>query len=109
MANLGRYCKAHYLKEISDFLGLGKQDPMTSQTGQAPDGESTPNFVDLPDDAIVYLHDDLSVTSGIIRDEGVIFRSADPAWESYCREVLKFEVPAYSSDDGPKPEPTSQT
>jgi hypothetical protein len=82
---------------------------MTPQTGQASDGESTANFVDLPDDAIVYLHDDLSVTLGIARDEGVIFRGADPAWERYCREVLKFDVPAYSSDDGSKPEPTFQT
>jgi len=108
MANLGRYCKAYYLKEIRNFPGLGKPDPMTAQEGQAQAAGSAPGSVDLPDDAIVYLHDDFSVTSGIARDEEVIFRSDAPAWESYCQEALKFEVPVWRSEDGMKPEPASQ-
>jgi len=109
MADLSRYCKAYYLKEIRNFPGPGKPDPMTAQAGQAQAAGSAPGSVDLPDDAIVYLHDDFSVTSGIARDEGVIFRSDDPAWESYCREALKFEVPAWRFEDGMKPEPAYQT
>lgn len=91
MANLGRYCKAYYLKDFFNFSGFPRTD--SSQADNA--GHNT---VDRVANSVVYLQDDLSVTTGIARDEGLVFRGAGHEWETYCREVLAFAPPTWSMD-----------
>ncbi|GAA0416026.1 ankyrin repeat domain-containing protein [Streptomyces luteireticuli] len=46
-----------------------------------------------PDDALVYLHHDFTVTSGIWPGEDVVFDARTPEWERFCRRELGFAVP----------------
>jgi hypothetical protein len=70
------YCKAYALKTLRKF----------------PDWSE--NLTAFHDDALVYLHSDLSVTNGIWRHEEVVFQSSLSAWQQFCREELAFVVPS---------------
>lgn len=82
MANLGRYCKAYYLSELRAFPGWSEPPAAGDQR--------------RPDDTIVYVHEQFTVTEGLAVDEGVLFRGADDAWVSFCRETLRYEPPAWA-------------
>jgi hypothetical protein len=86
MANLGRYCKAYYWKDLRNFPGLANVTPASGKE-------------QLSDESILYLHDDLSLTSGIVCDEDVVYQNTEPDWQTYCRTALKFEVPEWCSND----------
>lgn len=47
------------------------------------------------DDALVYLHDDLTVTENVWPGEGILFGAdlVSPEWERFCGEQLGFAVP----------------
>jgi hypothetical protein len=70
------YCKAYQLKQLQAFEGW--------PTGtDAADGES-----------VVFVHDDFSVTEGVVPRAKVLFAGGDEAWRSFCRQQLAFEIPA---------------
>jgi len=48
----------------------------------------------LPDETIVYLHEDLHVTRSIWSGEGVVFSDDTPEWRRFCEAVLNFAVPS---------------
>jgi uncharacterized protein len=68
------YCKGFYLKDLCGF----SQWPR----------ETVP-----ADEAIVYLHQDLTVTRSVWPGEDVIFSNVTPEWVQYCRSRLNFSVP----------------
>ncbi|MBD9361556.1 ankyrin repeat domain-containing protein [Methylomonas fluvii] len=47
----------------------------------------------LSDDAVVYLHQDFSVTASMWPNENVVFDSDSDDWRDYCRNRLGFHVP----------------
>jgi hypothetical protein len=47
----------------------------------------------LSDDAVVYLHQDFSVTASMWPGENVVFDSGSENWRNYCRNRLDFHVP----------------
>lgn len=47
----------------------------------------------LSEDAVVYLHQDFSVTESMWPGENVVFDSVSDDWRSYCRSRLGFHVP----------------
>jgi hypothetical protein len=47
----------------------------------------------LADDAVVYLHQDFSVTASMWHGEDVVFDRVSEDWRSYCRDRLGFHVP----------------
>ncbi len=47
----------------------------------------------LVDDAVVFLHQDFSVTALMRHGEDVLFDRVSEEWRSYCREHLDFHVP----------------
>ncbi|WP_031431290.1 ankyrin repeat domain-containing protein [Methylomicrobium agile] len=47
----------------------------------------------LSDDAVVYLHQDFSVTESMWPGENVVFDSGSDDWRHYCRNRLGFHVP----------------
>jgi hypothetical protein len=74
---LRQYCKAYYLKDLRRFSGW-------SESGD----------VDyIPDDDVVFLHQDLTVTVSMWHNENVLFTQKTPEWENFCVEVLQFQVP----------------
>jgi uncharacterized protein len=48
---------------------------------------------DLDDDAVVYLHDDLTVTREMWHGEEILLAEVSDAWRRYCTEQLAFRVP----------------
>ncbi|MPQ96892.1 hypothetical protein GB931_02930 [Modestobacter sp. I12A-02628] len=48
---------------------------------------------DLDDAAIVFVHDDLTVTRDMWRDEDVLYADVSAEWTSFCAEQLGFAVP----------------
>ncbi len=67
------YCKAYPVKAFERFSGW----------------RPTP-----ADDAVVYLHQDFSVTASMWHGEDVVFDRVSDDWRNYCREQLAFHVPA---------------
>jgi hypothetical protein len=84
MANLGRYCKAYYLSDLRAFSGW--TEPAASN------GERR------PDDTIVYVHEQFTVTEGLAADQGVLFSGTGGAWESFCRDTLRYEPPSWATE-----------
>lgn len=68
------YCKGFYLKDLYHF----PQWPRDT----------------VPADAIVYLHQDFTVTRSVWPGEDVIFSSVTPEWVQYCELQLNFSIPA---------------
>jgi hypothetical protein len=92
-----KYCKAYYIKDFRQFDGWTEKQ-----------GESEPA---LTDDDIGYLWDDFIVVKSPILSGGVIFDDVTPAWQDFCQNVLKFEIPedlryAYSE---PEEQPSETT
>lgn len=69
------YCRAYTLGEL-------RAAPMWSDDAD-----------DLTDDAIVYVHDDHSVSRAIWRGEDIVFADVTPQWIDYCRNTLGFKIP----------------
>jgi len=75
------YCKAFSLGRLRQFRGWSEQ----VRPGQPHDN--------LPDNHIVYLHQDFSVTESISRGESVILDNITPNWKEFCEATLNFTIP----------------
>ena len=80
MATMSNYCKAYPLRSLRAFAEWNEE----RASGRA-------------DDDYVFLQESLVVTGDIFADEDIIYNSVTPAWETFCREVLQFEVPDFIS------------
>lgn len=69
---LRSYCKAYPAKAFERFSGWRPT---------------------LADDAVVYLHQDFSVTASMWHGEDVVFDRVSEDWRNYCRDRLDFHVP----------------
>lgn len=87
-----QYCKAYQLHDLRRY-------PMWSESrinwekkiGDANgNGDSNDSF---PDEKIVFVHQDFSVTESMWHNENVLFNDVDSAWEAFCAESLNFKVP----------------
>ena len=69
------YCRAYQLADLRSFSAW----PQSDEAG----------------DALVYLHDDLTVTENVWPGEGILFGVdlVSPEWERFCGETLGFAVP----------------
>lgn len=95
MANMGRYCKAYYAKQLSEFAGwhpdLRQLLPHISEV----DGEEVQRArTELEAEDILYVQENYAVTDGIFLDQNILFNPGTAEWEEFCRKVLRFEVPA---------------
>jgi hypothetical protein len=75
---LARFAKAVYLSELRSY----------------------PEWVDaaakdLDGKTIVYVHDDYTVNTSIVRGMGVVFRDVTPAWRAFLETVIVFKVPEH--------------
>lgn len=105
MAEIGRYVKAFRLKYLRAF---GAWMPDFGAPGrEAPAGDPGGGGPELPDDAVVYLHENFRVTGGIFMDEDVIWDRVTPEWKEFCESVLGFAVPYHPAgledEAGPPP------
>ncbi|NOU21262.1 MAG: ankyrin repeat domain-containing protein [Methyloglobulus sp.] len=69
------YCKAYPVEGLRKFSNWSEKQP------------------NMENDAVVFLHQDFTVTSSIWHGENVVFDQHSPAWEKFCKEELRFSVP----------------
>jgi ankyrin repeat protein len=87
------YCRAYYLRDLRRFDGWSEnhlQGPEEGSTNGADPGEEGP----LDDEAIVYVHQDFTVTRSMWHDEDVLFDQVTPEWRDFCEGELEFAVPS---------------
>lgn len=75
-----KYCKAYHLKDLRQFPAWNERH----------EGEG-----ELIDDTVVYLWDDFTVVkSPVVTEQEALWNRVTPEWEAFCREALRFEIPA---------------
>lgn len=47
----------------------------------------------VEDDAVVFLHGDLTVTTSMWQGENIVYADVTPEWEAFCSSALAFHVP----------------
>ncbi len=69
------YCRAYAVAELRQFSDWH---------------ESLPG---LAEDAIVFVHQDFSVTRSMFHGKDVVFNNLSSSWETFCKNQLAFAVP----------------
>jgi len=69
------YCRAYPITELRQFSGWHE-----SLSG-------------LTEEAIVFVHQDLSVTRSMFHGKDVVFNNISSSWETFCKNQLAFAVP----------------
>src|ERR1700761_1327486 len=70
------FCKGYQMAELRRFSGW------PAKSG-----------ADLADDAIVFVHQDYSVTESVLDGQQLLLEGTGTDWVDFCRESLKFVVP----------------
>lgn len=88
-----KYCKAYYLRDLRRYpewseirINWKKRNDNNGDGG----GDSNDPF---PDEKVVFIHQDFTVTESAWHNENVIFNHTSPAWKEFCATTLKFKVP----------------
>jgi hypothetical protein len=95
MATMGKYCKAYPIERFRQFSGWTEKSENARKEKRQVDGVETEGPRDLND--YLYLQENYTVTDGIFIDQNIIFESVTPEWVEYCKDTLKFEIPAQES------------
>ena len=93
MSKMGRYCKAYPIAKLHEFGDWAKYYRKPENDRQVPEevkeGESANS-----DDDYLFLQENFTVTKGIFLDEDIVFDNVTSEWEDFCKNTLKFEIPA---------------
>ena len=82
-----QYCKAYRLKDLRGFPYWSEQSADSNgAAGQAKGAE-------LPDDKVVFIHQDFTVTDSVWHNEKIIFDQVSESWRDFCATVLGFRAP----------------
>ncbi len=84
-----KYSKAYYLKDLRSYAQWS-EDRINWKESQH---NSIQPSVEFPDDKIVFIHQDFTVTETIWHNENVIFNKTSDEWSEFCSDKLGFKVP----------------
>jgi hypothetical protein len=87
MSVVGWYCKAYEVEAFRAYPGW-------ADVLAAHESKNGP----IEEDAVLFLHQDLAVTTGAIREEGVIAEQVTDEWRTFCAETLAFSIPEYMQE-----------
>jgi len=89
-----KYCKAYNLEDLRKYPGWSESriNWKTKKDGAEVD-EKRRTDDPFPDNKIVFVHEDFTVTESMWHNEDVIFNQVDSAWEEFCATILRFKVP----------------
>lgn len=93
MAEMGRYCKAYLVSDLSKYKGWKPNLENLRQPEPDKPNEEVEARTELQDDDILYVQEDLTVTDGIFKDENIVFEDDGDGWKGFCEKDLGFEVP----------------
>ena len=99
MADMGRYCKAYMLNDLSRYPGWMPKIENMRPADEPVDGAEADTPRSLTDDCFLYIQENYTVTDGIFMDEYVVFDDVTEAWQRFCRDELGFEIPAYMLEE----------
>lgn len=85
-----KYCKAYRLGDLRRYHAWSEGRVNWKNNKDNGDGNAGDPF---PDDKLIFIHQDFTVTEAVYHDENVIFDSVDSAWREFCTESLNFRVP----------------
>lgn len=88
-----QYCKAYHLGQLRQFAGWQEKRIEGTKSTDHASGNGQAQPLERTDDAIIYVHEDFTVTADIWHNEKVIFDQATPAWIEFCASALNFKVP----------------
>jgi hypothetical protein len=90
MASMGIYCKAYPISSFQQFSGWNLNGG-PFQLNRSGDGatEGVPDTQDY-----LFLQENYTVTANVYLDEGIVYDNITPEWVEFCKNVLRFEVPA---------------
>lgn len=86
------YFASYHLGELRRYPAWAENRP-DGRDGNPGATNGQPHDGALPDEEVVFLHQDYIVTKSIWRDEDVIFNDVTEQWKDYCRNELQFAVP----------------
>lgn len=75
-----KYCKAYPVEHLAQYPGW---NPQNLEHALVPD--------------VVFLHENLVVTTGIYPEENIVFSTSEASWRDFCEQTLDFKVPGYES------------
>jgi hypothetical protein len=84
------YCKAYYLRDLRQYPALTESRINWKDDQEGGDSGGDGPF---PEDKLVFIHQDFTVTESMWHDENVIFNTVDEGWQEFCLNTLKFKVP----------------
>ena len=86
------YCKAYHLNDLRQFPGWSESRINWKQKGDLKEEMSEDG--EFPDDKIVFIHQDFTVTESVWHNERVIFNQVSEKWSEFCSSNLGFSVPS---------------
>ena len=95
MAEMGKYCKAYGLKELRRFGGWRENTANARREVVVVDDQEVEQPRTLADEDFLYLQENYVVTDGVFKDENIIFDDVTSAWQTFCHEMLGFEIPSW--------------
>jgi hypothetical protein len=78
-----QYCKAYYLRDLRQYPGWSEERIDCDKNGDEQ----------LRENAVVFVHQDLTVTASMWHAENVLFNKVNADWEAFCANSLHFKVP----------------
>jgi len=79
------YCKAYYLRDLRRW-------PEWQQRSTLP-SSATQSSTDVPDETVVFIHQDFTVTQSMWHEEEVLMAQVTESWRRFCENELAFFVP----------------
>lgn len=89
--HLRPYCRAYYLADLQRFRGWAQL--AGDRAAPRPAGENGDQGGQPPEQTVVFLHEDFTVTRSIWRNEEAIVADVTPEWHEFCEVELGFSIP----------------
>ena len=90
MSVIGWYCKAYEQSSFETYSGWAA----AKSKYEAAHGP-------IPDSEVLFLHEDLALTVGAVREENVVVDEITDGWREFCYGELDFSVPEYMRETQP--------
>lgn len=90
LSPLRPYCKAYRLESLRNYSSWSESRINWKQEDYPDEAPNGPHF---PDEKVVFIHEDFTVTESMWRNENVIFDKVDATWKEFCAKTLAFRVP----------------
>lgn len=94
---MGKFCKAYLAKHFRQFPGWSEnlQNLREEITVDEEGVEHVFIRPEIKDDDVLYLQEDYIVTDDIFKDRYIVFDQVDEQWKTFCKETLRFKLPAF--------------